>query len=294
MCGRVLMELPGSSQQGESLIQTTTRIMGQSYHRGRTVRNRTAMAAKRKRLSEVGPVAERTFDEILDPYADAETVFIHAGLSDVKKAFDRNPYTFLLGRFDERFESVLNPGFTPAFRSVDGSVYHKAYSLPKFGAFSRLFLEDCDYRTDDPTNSILVRGPYRFTGCDQTDTWAESGCFGQLDRENVRYLSIGTDWIRSSQIHYIEAKLDVPYIGTHSYKGVICRDDGRYEGITHRSHEYTMAVAWNRAKIQGDLERAGVLDRYDLNGLQVFAFRARDIREVLTPKILADPYYLVT
>ncbi len=74
---------------------------------------------------------------------------------------------------------------------------------------------------------------------------------------------------------------------------MICRKD-TYERVTHRSHEYTMEMTWNRAKIRADLERAGVLDSYDLNGLQVFAFRAGDLREVLTPKILADPYYLVT
>lgn len=288
------MELPGPSQQGESLFSTATRIMGQSYHRGRTVRNRTSMAAQRRQRRTIGPVAEGTFDRVLDSYADAETVFVHAGLRDLKTAFERNPYTFLLGRFDERFESVLNPGFTPSFRSIDGGVYHKEHSLPKFGAFSRLFLEDCEYRTNDPTNSILVRGPYRFTGCNQTDTWAKDGCFGKLDRENVRYLSIGTNWIRSSQIHYIEAQLDVPYIETRSYEGVICHDDVSCEEITHHSHEYTMPITWNRSKIQDDLERAGVLDMYDLNGLRVFAFRARDIREILAPKILADPYYLVS
>jgi aminoglycoside N3'-acetyltransferase len=288
------MELPEPSQQAGSLLSIASRLTEESYHRGRTIRNRASMAAKRKCTKAVGPVAERTFDRIIDSYADAETVFVHAGLRDLKKAFDRNPYRFLMGRFDERFESVLNSGFTPAFRSVDGGVYHKEYSLPRFGVFSRLFLEDCDYRTDDPTNSILVRGPYRFADCNQTNTWAKDGCFGKLDRENVRYLSVGTNWIRSSQIHYIEAQLDVPYLETHSYEGVIYYDDDNYEEITHRSHEYTMPVTWNRSKIQDDLERVGVLDSYDLNGLRVFAFRARDTREVLAPKILADPYYLVT
>lgn len=276
-----------------SLLGTVVQTAGHAYQRGRTLGNRASMVAHRKRVDRtVGSVREEAFDSVLESYA-GKTVFVHVGLSDIKRAFDRNPYEFLLGRFDEHFESVLNPGFTPAFRSIDGRVYHKRHSLPKFGAFSQLFLEDCDYRTDDPTNSILVRGPYRFDDCDQTNTWSKAGCFGKLERENVRYLDIGTDFIRSSQIHYIEAQLDVPYFQTVEYDGVIWRD-GRYEEITHRSHEYTMPVTWNRPKIRADLERAGVFDAYDLNGLNVFAFRARDVREVLAPKILADPYYLVT
>lgn len=290
------MELPGGTdQQNGSVIRTATRAIGHSYHRGRTVRNRTSMVLQRKRRSdEVGAVSEKAFDQVLDSYTDADTAFVHVGLHDIHQAFDRDPYAFLLGRLDDRFESILNPGFTPAFRSVDGRVYHKQYSVPKFGAFSQLFLEDCEHRTDDPTNSILIRGPYRFADCNHTDTWGTDGCFAKLDRENIRYMNIGTDWLRSSQIHYIESQLDVPYMNTATYEGVIYHDDKTYEEITHRSHEYIMPVTWNRSKIQADLEHAGVLDTYDLNGLQIFAFRARDIREALIPKILEDPYYLVT
>lgn len=289
------MERPNANRQGESRIEAAMRAASEGYQRGRTLQNRASMVVRRKRRdSTVGDVAERAFDDVLDTYADADTVFVHVGLRDLRRAFDRDPYAFLSERLDDRFESVLNPGFTPAFRSIDGRVHHKRYSVPKFGAFSRLFLEDCEYRTDDPTNSILVRGPYRFAGCDQTDTWAEDGCFARLDRENVRYLNVGTDWIRSSQIHYLENRLEVPYVETATYEGVICRADGTHEEVTHRSHEYTMPVTWNRSKIRADLERAGVLEGYDLNGLQVFAFRARDVREALTPLILEDPYYLVS
>ncbi|MFC6903998.1 AAC(3) family N-acetyltransferase [Halalkalicoccus tibetensis] len=289
------MELPNASHRGKSRIATAIRIAEGRYQRGRTLRNRAAMVVRRKRRNPtVGEVSERAFDDVLDVYADADTVFVHVGLRDLRRAFDRDPYAFLLGRLDDRFESVLNPGFTPSFRSVDGRVYHKRYSVPKFGAFSRLFLEDCEYRTDDPTNSILVKGPYRFPGCDHTDTWAEDGCFARLDRENARYLNVGTDWLRSSQIHYLESRLDVPYLETAAYEGVICREDGVHEEITHPSHEYTMPVTWNRPKIRNDLEQAGVLEEYDLNGLRVLAFRARDLREALTPLILEDPYYLVT
>lgn len=289
------MELDILDRSRESTVESMVRAASNGYQRGRTLRNRAAMVARRKRLDrEVDRVPEREFDRVLDRYADEDVVFVHVGLRDVKRAFDRNPYEFLIDRFDSRFESILVPGFTPAFRSVDGGVYHKQYSQPKFGAFARLFLEDCEHRTDDPTNSILVRGPYRFDGCDQFDTWSAEGCFAKLDRENVLYLNVGTDWIRSSQIHYVENLLDVPYVRTAEYEGVIYRDEREHESIHHRSHEYTMPVTWNREKLRRDLEADDVLDAYDLNGLTVFAFRARELREALTPRILADPYYLVT
>lgn len=283
------------NQEGESAIATVKSVTNRGYQRGRTLHNRASMTARRKVQSrEVSHVTESEFNQVLDQYADEDTVFIHIGLSDIKEAFDSNPYQFIFNQLDDRFKSILSPGFTPAFRSVDGSIYHKQYSLPKFGAFSRLFLEDCDYRTNDPTNSILIRGPYRFDNCNHFDTWSEDGCFNKLDRENILYLDVGTNWLRSSQIHYIENILDVPYVRTQEYEGMICRDDETWEKVIHRSHEYTIPVTWNRVKLRKDLESAGVLKTYNLNGLQVFATHARKLREVLTPRILADPYYLVT
>ncbi|WP_331234789.1 AAC(3) family N-acetyltransferase [Natronorarus salvus] len=262
-------------------------------HRGRILANRLAMYARNRRTDRsVDRSDPKRFDAILDEYS-ADTVFVHVGLRDVKSAFDRNPYEFLLSRLDDRFESVLTQGFTPAFRSPDG-IYHKQFSLPRFGAFARLFFEDCDYRTEDPTNSLLVRGPYRFDDCTHRDTWSRAGAFGKLNRENVLYLDIGTDWLRASQIHYIESILGVPYMRTVEYDGVVYTDETTYERVTHRSHAYDDEVRWNRPKLEAGLREAGVLDSYDLSGLRIRAFRARELREWLAPRIERDPYYVVT
>ncbi|XVH33533.1 AAC(3) family N-acetyltransferase (plasmid) [Haloferacaceae archaeon DSL9] len=249
---------------------------------------------KKFRNKPVGSVSESTFDSILDRYADDSAVFVHVGLRSINAAFDGNPYEFLLGRLDDRFETILNPGFTPSFRKDDGGVYHKRYSLPRFGTFSKLFFEDADYRTDDATNSILVRGTYRFDDCDHHDTWSPDGCFGKLAADDIRYLAVGTDWITASQLHYLESILEVPYVRTASYDGVIYYDETTHEPITQRSHEYVRQITWNRARIADDLDRDGVLDRYNLNGLRLFSFTARDLADALTPRIERDPYYLVT
>ncbi|WP_331233258.1 AAC(3) family N-acetyltransferase [Natronorarus salvus] len=267
----------------------------QRVHRWRMLANRVGMYARdARRDRSVGRVDPELFDAVLDRYA-TDTVFVHVGLRDVKRAFACNPYEFLIERFDDRFESVLNPGFTPSFRSPDG-IYHEQFSTPAFGAFSRLFFEDCEYRTDDPTNSILVRGPYRFDGCVRRDSWSPEGPFGQLDRENVLYLNVGTDWLRSSQIHYVESLLGVPYIETVEYEGVVYHDETEYERVTHRSHEYPYdrEMRWNRAKLENGLRAAGVLESYDLSGLTVRAFHARELREWLTPQIEVDPYFVIT
>jgi aminoglycoside N3'-acetyltransferase len=248
---------------------------------------------RRRRSGSAGPVDERELTTIIDRYSD-DTAFVHIGLSDINAAVEGNPFEFVLQALDSRFDSIMTPGFTPSFRKDDGSVYHKQFSTPRFGTFSKLFQSVAEYRTDDATNSILVRGPYRFDDCDHHDSWGRAGCFGALDRDNVRYLNIGTDWLTASQLHYIECYFDVPYVQTTEYDGVIYYDETTYEPITQRSHEYRSPVTWNRAKISDDLVNEGVVDRYNCNGLRLFAFNAREMREALAPKIAADPYYLVT
>jgi len=248
---------------------------------------------KRLRSGSVGPVDETDLDAILDRYSD-DAVFVHIGLSDINAAFEGDPFEFILQKLEARFESILNPGFTPSFRKDDGRIYHKQYSAPRFGTFSSLFHKGVDYRTNDATNSILVRGPYRFEDCDHHNTWATDGCFGALDRDNVLYLNIGTDWLTASQLHYIEWYYDLPYVDAVDYDGVIYYDETSHEQISQRSHEYCQQVSWNRSKIAEEFAAEGVIDRYNCNGLRLFAFRAREMREALAPKLATDPYYLVT
>ncbi len=256
--------------------------------------NRAAMVARRRlRDGSTGPVADSEFDRILGQYSD-HTVFVHIGLSDINAAFEGNPFEFVMDTLGNHFESVLTPGFTPSFRNDDGRVYYKQYSRPGFGAFPRLFHSVADYRTDDATNSILVRGSYRFDDCDHHNTWDEAGCFGALDRDNVLYLNIGTDWLTASQLHYIEWNHQLPYVTMVDYDGVIYYDETSHEQVTQRTHEYHRPVSWNRAKISDDLASEGVLDRYNCNGLRLFAFNARELRDALEPKLDDDPYYLVT
>lgn len=241
----------------------------------------------------VGPVAKSRLDALLATHAaDNDVVFVHAGLRDVSAAFGGSPYRFLLDRLTHHFESVLVPGFTPSFR--DSGVYHKRFSRPEFGAFARLFLDDAEYRTDDPIHSILVKGPYRFDECDHADTFGEAGCWAKLDREDVLYLNVGTDWLRSTQLHYVEQRYDVPYVDLATSTGVIYYDDTHFEDCTQRNHEETILRDFNRPKLSSALRERGVLDVHDLNGLAVRFFGAGAFRAALADDVRRDPYFLIT
>ncbi|MFP8890754.1 AAC(3) family N-acetyltransferase [Natrialbaceae archaeon A-CW2] len=240
------------------------------------------------------PGSEDEFEQILQKHADGESkVFVHAGLSDIRAAFDADPYVYLRDSLDRYFESILTPGFTDYFKT--SGVYHLKYSRPKHGTFGKLFLKDSDYRTRDAIKSILVKGPYRFEECNHHDSYSPEGCFAKLVKDNVLVMNVGTQWITCSHLHYFESKYNVDYVIDRTYEGVIYTDDTEYRQIEQSCSVYTSKYySWNKPKLQRLLEERDVLHRYDLNGLNVWFFKLGDIEEVLGEKLQRDPFYLVT
>jgi aminoglycoside N3'-acetyltransferase len=239
----------------------------------------------------VGSVAEPILDTVLEQYRKEDVVFVHIGLSDIKTALQRNPYDAIIQKLDENFESVLAPGFTRSFRET--GVFDIDEMPPELGAFSSLFFEEATYRTPDPLHSILVDGAYRFDGCTFRDTFGPDGCYGQLSADNVLCLNIGTPWLVSTQLHYIERVCDVPYAKTVKINGEF-RTNGTTEQITQKNYQKNKYLYfWNRRGIRDDMISADVMDHYSLNGLNIMGFRAGDMRAFLEDKIDQDPYYLV-
>ena len=238
-----------------------------------------------------GPVDESVLETMLAQYSDAETVFVHIGLSDIKTALQRNPYEAIIEKLTAEFESVLTPGFTRSFRT--SRVFDTEETTPEVGAFSSLFFADAAYRTPDPLHSILVDGPYRFDGCAFRDTFSPEGCYAQLSADNVLCLNIGTPWLVSTQLHYVERVCDVPYAGTTELEGELTAN-GTTERISQRTYQKNNYLYfWNRRGLRDDMVEAGVLDHYVLNGLNVMGLRAGEMQAFLEPRIDEDPYYLV-
>ena len=246
--------------------------------------------------SSIEQVDESVFDEILSKYED-DTVFVHAGLSDVKKAVQKNPYDSLFNVLIDHFESVVAPGFTPSFRDIE--VYHKLFSKPEYGMFSYLFYQDADYRTDDAIHSILVKGnSTQFEDCKYKNSFGESSCWSKFDKKNTLYLNIGTDEFLTTQLHYIEVKNDLPYVTIPEHEGIVYFSETNYEEVTQKNYVYEydfpISTVPNWKKLRRYLERVDALQDHSVGGLKIYAFRARDVRETLESKLDQDPYYLIT
>ncbi|MFB6178940.1 MAG: AAC(3) family N-acetyltransferase, partial [Halorientalis sp.] len=203
-----------------------------------------------------------------------------------------NPFEFVVDHLDARFDSILTPAFTQSFR--DTGYFHREESEPELGAFASLAFETADYRTADPLHSISVLGDYRFEDCDHHDTFGPDGCYAKLDADDVRILNVGTRWLISTQIHYVERRMDVPYTETVDVEGTVYHGNGTHEQVAQTTYDKNKYVYyWDRLRIMRDLLEDGVLDHYDLNGLKVISVSAQDLREGLEPRIEDDPYYLV-
>lgn len=247
-----------------------------------------------KRKGSPSDVHVGDFDDLLEEHSKGESeVLVHAGLRDIRAAFDTDPYVLLRNKLDEHFESTLIPGFTDYFKT--SGVYHVEYSKPKHGTFGELFLEDADYRTRDAIKSFLVRGPYRFDGCEHHHSYHPDGCFAKLVEDDVLVMNIGVPWITCSHLHYLEHVHDVDYLTEATYEGVMYTNETEHSSISQTCSVYrSKFFSWNKPKIQRKLVQEGVAHTYDLGGLWVSFFSLRDTMDVIGAELERNQYYLVT
>ncbi len=244
------------------------------------------------------PSDPRLLSDVLDAYRKDDNIFVHVGLSQIKAAFDENPYDFLMKRLRQHFSGIITPGFTPSFRQT--GLYHKLYSVPEYGKFSALFLKDATFRTDDPIHSLLAYGNYRFENSYTREAFGRGSSFDQLDRDNILCLSIGTRWPVSSQKHFIEYRNQLPYVEKAIFDGIIYYDKSHHEKITtinyYRKHWFNKYVTllWNNYKIARQMEKSGVMESWNVGGVMIYAFRMQEMRVFLEEKFKKDPYYLFT
>lgn len=221
-----------------------------------------------------------------------QAIFLHVGLSALKKALGPLAQKELIDIFRSQNISILVPGFTPSFRQ--SGIYHKQFSQPEYGTFSKLFLPEANDRTDDAIHSILIKGIYSFSGCNHQKSFADDSCFGKIDRDNLYYVNIGTRDLVCTQLHFIEHHYTVPYNEIMNHEGILYDNESNYRHITQANYRHNMRVTWNRNKIRKLLIKEGVMKEHQINGLCIRLFRAGDLKTVLGKQIIVNPYYLVT
>jgi len=220
---------------------------------------------------------------------DAETVVVHAGLSDVAAAVDGDPYEHLRAALFEAFDTVFTPGFTFSFR--ESGCVNLDRAPPEVGAFGRQFLADAEFRTDDPVFSLLCAGEFGFE-TDGTDcSFAPGGYWDELHDRDVLYLNVGTDRLRCSGFHLAEVRHGVPYVSRTELQGNV-QQNGRVDAVTHSIPVDDHWRRFARRNVRRELGDA-LVDR-SLGGIRIQGCRASAIDTLLDERLASDPYYLVT
>lgn len=222
----------------------------------------------------------------------SDSIFVHAGLSKIKliEGVD-NPYEYLLYELKKNYSIIFVPGFTPSFRVC--GIFHKKYSKPEYGMWSKLFFKDAKNRTSDAIHSILYIGDYDFSSCDHQNSFGENSCFYKLIEDNVLVADIGTDNFVCTFIHVVENLNRVPYIDSSKVFGVEYFSDTEFSNITQVNYSSVMKYAWNRNKIVRELEKRKILRNYSKNNFKLYFFRAREVFDFLNERLKKDIWYLV-
>ncbi|WP_407435449.1 AAC(3) family N-acetyltransferase [Treponema sp.] len=222
----------------------------------------------------------------------AKGIFVHAGLSKIRFIEGvSNPYAYLLTELEKNYKVIFVPGFTPSFRN--SGIFHKKYSKPEYGMWSKLFLKDSEQRTMDAIHSIQVKGDYDFSSCDHQDSFGSNSCFNKLIKDNILVADIGTDDFVCTFIHVVECLNKVPYIYLSEVDGVVYSDDNFFYNVKQLNYEPKIAYRWNRNKLVRELKNNGLLRDYSSNGFLVYFFYAGDVFKFLDKKVKENSWYLV-
>ena len=243
------------------------------------------------RSAETAFADEHFFDTVFEKYEDS-VLFVHAGLSKIRSSFScQNPYSYLIGKLGNHFKTILAPGFTPSFRK--SGIYHKNFSLPEYGAFSRLFLTDANYRTNDAIHSICCKGVFDFSNCNHQDSFGRESCFYELVRQNVLFANIGTNDFVCTLLHCIERICAVPYVADDFVKGEVYVDNENHKTVTQWNYAPRIKYVWDRKKIVHDLKRENIIRDFSKGGLLLYFFHAKDLFDFISAKVSRNPYYLL-
>ena len=223
----------------------------------------------------------------------SECIFVHAGLSRLKNFQNAgDSYLFLLSQLKSFFKTVLAPGFTPSFRH--SGIYHVNFSIPEYGAWSRLFLKDADFRTNDAIHSILGIGDeFDFSKCNHQDSFGKDSCFYELVKNNVLIANIATDDFVCTLIHCLEKINNTSYILEDLVEGEVYTNNTNHFHVTQSNYKPCFRYIWDRKKILSDCKKAGILHDYSCHGIILYFFKAGDFFDFISGKMKADRFYLL-
>jgi aminoglycoside N3'-acetyltransferase len=217
--------------------------------------------------------------------------FLHGGLSQINKVFNPDGgLDAVVNTLEKSFDNIISPAYTFSFKKT--GYFNVKDTKPEVGWFSKEFEKFANLRTLDPIHSMWIRGKLDVSQFDLSKTFSDNALYAFLDNENSSTISIGTENVMLSHLHYLEKKLKFDYRKSVEYPGLIIFPDGTEKKIIQETTEYTKELHVERYRLEYDMLKEGVLKRYDFGSLILRIYNNRSFYVFLKEKTLKNPYYI--
>ncbi|MFA5878078.1 MAG: AAC(3) family N-acetyltransferase [Candidatus Staskawiczbacteria bacterium] len=244
------------------------------------------------------------FKDIVDVLKKAgikrgDVLMIHADLGRFGKLGKITNKDEFADIFIEAFRQVVGeegtlivPTFTYSF--CNNEVYDPDNTPSKVGLFTEhLRKKEGAFRSIHPIFSVAAIGKRskELTTNLSKSSFGKSSIYDKLRGiKNSKYVIFGVDYFASTQIHYIEEKLKVPYRYVKKFKGKIRKRNkvysDEYEYFVRRLDEETVP---DFSKIEKHLFSAGFLKKVPLGNAFVGVVKISDICRESTVMFRKDP-----
>jgi len=229
-----------------------------------------------------------------------ENIFLHARIKGLKKK--SRTYQYISLKLLERFceaspKNIFVPTFTYSF--TKRKIFKISSSPSEVGRFSEDIRNSISFnlRTLDPVFSVLdVLNSKLDKKKLIKDSFGKNSIFEKFDKINGIVVNVGLDQIFSTQFHYYEKMLKVPYRSNRFFKGKVFDHYGNTKIVNYKfySRDLEESFAFNRKKIRELMLKEKILHESTWENLPVRWFRTEDLKKMLIHKFKNDNYFLVT
>jgi len=223
-------------------------------------------------------------------------LIVHAGIKRLITHNAASTTVEIIEFLEKKFEptSIISQSYSPSFRR--SGIFSSKFSRAEIGAFAEEFRKFSNRRTPDPIHSVsyISKNLSLFKSINYKDTFGEDGFFASLYFRDAVQINIDTNRFISTYLHFLEEQLSVPYKHQNSiFEGF--KVDDKVMSIKQKNHSYKYPLEFNRRKIYKYLKDNNVIFDIEKNASVIISIvKIKDMHDLISEKILKDPYYLVT
>ncbi len=227
-----------------------------------------------------------------------DTVLIHSSLSQIKVDADSIIRTLKAYFYDGL---ILMPAHTWKQIHKDNPIFDKNKEPSTVGLLPELFrLSSGVYRNTHPTHSMSGFGndakAYLSDGLDDITPCPISGAWGRLIERGATILHIGCDLSRSTFIHALEEKYNVPdrLAKAYEYYTIVDGDKHYKRPFIRHYSSITPGISKHYIKIEDELIKHNILKIGTFGSASVKYYKAKELDQYLGQILTLNPHYFDT